>query len=376
LFQSELVDFEVIVVDDGSVDNSVEVASRYEVRIISMACRSGPAAARNAGAREARGEYLVFIDADVFVRPDTLASLARTFAEDSEVDAVFGSYDTYPLAPNFVSHYKNLFHHYVHQMSHERASTFWSACGAVKRSVFIAVGGFDVNFRRPTVEDIELGLRLCRAGYHVVLNKQVQVTHAKSWSLGGMIKSDIFDRAIPWTRLMLREKSLPNDLNLIWPQRISAGLAFGIFAMLAVGSLRYPIILPIPLLVLALVLAIDYWSARTRIPNAARWLGVVVMLSALGVVGFLLRELALFSLLFAVAIVTLNAGFYRLFIRERNILFAVSIFPLHLLYYAYSGLVFVLVTGSYLLCPTALVRSARCASFGGSKNAASEIVDL
>jgi hypothetical protein len=138
-------------------------------------------------------------------------------------------------------------------------------------------------------------------------------------------------------------------LNLLWSQRISAALAYGIFVMLTVGALRNPAILLLPLLVLAFVLAIDYWSARRRIPTAARWAGVVVMLSALTVAGFVMRELALVSLVFAAGIVYLNAGFYGLFVRKRNILFAVAIFPLHLLYYAYSGLAFALGTGWYLL---------------------------
>ena len=275
------------------------------------------------------------------------------------MDAVFGSYDTNPTAPNFISHYKNLFHHYVHQASHEEASTFWSGCGAVKRSAFFDVGGFDSGFRRPTVEDIELGMRLRRAGHRIVLNKQLWVTHAKRWSLGGMIQSDIWDRAIPWTQLILREKSLPNDLNLTWPQRISAVLAFGLFAVLAMGALRYPLLLTVVFVVLALVIAIDYWSARGRVPTAARWAGVVVMLSCLGVAGFFVQELALISLLLAAGIVWLNAGFYGVFVRERKILFAVAIFPLHLLYYAYSGLALVVGLGCYLLQKSSLARTSR-----------------
>jgi glycosyltransferase involved in cell wall biosynthesis len=349
LLQSEYRDFEAIVVDDGSTDDGNNVARAHGVQLICMPGRSGPAAARNAGADVARGDYLVFIDADVLVHADTLGGLARTFSEDETVDAVFGSYDTSPSAPNFISHYKNLFHHYVHQMSHEQASTFWSGCGAVKRASFIEVGGFDTSFKRPTVEDIELGMRLRRTGHQIVLNKQVQVTHAKRWSLMGMIASDIRDRAIPWTHLILREKSLPDDLNLTWVQRISAAVAYALFTVLTVGAVHHPALLIIPLLFVVLILAVDYWSAKTRIPTAARWAGAVVMLAALAAAGLLLHELTLIALVLAVTLVALNSGFYGFFLRERNALFAVAIFPLHLLYFAYSGLGFAVGAIGYWL---------------------------
>jgi hypothetical protein len=297
----------------------------------------------------ADGEILVFIDADVLVHADTLTGLESTFANDRNVDAVFGSYDTNPTAPNFISHYKNLFHHYVHHSSREQASTFWSGCGAIRKSVFTSMGGFDPSFTRPTVEDIELGIRLHRAGHRIVLNKQVEVTHAKSWSLRSLIISDICDRAVPWTQLILREKSLPDDLNLTWAQRISALMACGLFAVFAAGALRHPLLLLVPLLLLTLVLIVDYWSWRGRIPTWARWVGMIVMLATLGLAGSLMDELALISILLVAGIVGLNAGFYGFFARTRNALFALAVFPLHLLYFAYSVVVFAVVCGWHLL---------------------------
>jgi cellulose synthase/poly-beta-1,6-N-acetylglucosamine synthase-like glycosyltransferase len=280
------------------------------------------------------------LDADVLVHDDTLGLLVRSFEEDSTVDAVFGSYDAHPTAPNFISNYKNLFHHYVHQVSRDRADTFWSGCGAVKRSVFDEVGGFDPKFDRPTVEDIELGIRLGRAGHRIVLNKEIQVTHAKFWGFLDMIRSDVCDRAIPWTRLIVRERSLPNDLNLNWAQRVSAALTCGLLVVFILSCIRYPLLLVIPALLLAVVLGVDHWSARGRIPTVVRWGGVVTMLAALSVAGLFLPEMALISLLLAVGIIALNFGFYAFFFRERNPLFGVAIFPLHLLYYVYSGGVF------------------------------------
>ena len=145
------------------------------------ACCGWPRAAarrrRNHGADAARGQYLVFVDGDVAVHPETLGRIAATFAADATIDAVFGSYDTRPAAPNLFSQYKNLFHHFVHQEGRAEAWTFWTGCGAIRRSVFAAMGGFDPSYDRPCIEDIELGVRLHKAGHRVVLRKDIQVTH-------------------------------------------------------------------------------------------------------------------------------------------------------------------------------------------------------
>jgi glycosyltransferase involved in cell wall biosynthesis len=108
------------------------VAERFGCRVIRSEKSRGPAAARNRGAREARGEILFFIDADVCVAPDSLERVAENFAEDPALDALMGSYDDSPGSPDFLSQYKNLMHHFVHQAGRETASTFWSGCGAIR----------------------------------------------------------------------------------------------------------------------------------------------------------------------------------------------------------------------------------------------------
>ena len=94
---------------------------------------------------------------------DTLALFADAFVRDATLDAIVGSYDETPACPNFISQYKNLFHYYVHQNSCGEIQTFWSGCGAVKRDVFLAIGGFEERYQRPSAEDIELGIRMTAA---------------------------------------------------------------------------------------------------------------------------------------------------------------------------------------------------------------------
>jgi glycosyltransferase involved in cell wall biosynthesis len=287
---SSLADHEVIVVDDASTDLSAGLAEAMGAQVIRQGARSGPAAARNRGAAAARGRTLVFVDADVRIRPDTLARLAEALDAEPALDAVFGSYDAAPAAPGALSRYRNLLHHFVHQTANREAATFWAGCGAIRREVFVSLGGFADTYRRPSVEDIELGARLRRAGGRIALRPEIQVTHLKAWTLVSVLRSDVCDRAIPWTRLALRDGHLPNDLNLRTSQRASAALTYGSLVALVLGA-RWPSLLGVALASLA-------------------------------------------------AVVVLNRRLYSFFGRQGGArLLAVAV-PMHLLYYVYSGIGF------------------------------------
>ena len=289
--QSSFTDWELIVVDDGSTDGSDFLAEQFGARVFKTHGRFGPAAARNMGARLAKGTYLYFIDADCQLQPETLDLIAKIFQDDPDLDALFGSYDDSPAAPNFIAQYKNLFHHYVHQSSREDASTFWTGCGAIKRSRFLTLGGFDIQrYRRPSIEDIDLGYRLKKADGRIRLAKQVQVKHLKAWTLVSLLKSDILDRGIPWTRLILRDKAFMGDLNLQTHNRVSVIAVYG--------------------LLLACILS--FFQIQ----------GIFI---GLGLAGLLLW---------------LNLSLYYFFYRKRGLLFTLRVIPMHWLYYSYNAISF------------------------------------
>jgi glycosyltransferase involved in cell wall biosynthesis len=202
---------EILVSDDASQDNSVEIASSMGVSTIRNNVNRGAGAARNAGASKARAPILVFVDCDVVIHPDALSRIAAFLEANPRYSAMFGSYDANPPARNFVSRYRNLLHHFTHQSGRFEAETFWTGLGAIRRTVFEHARGFREG--QHYVEDIELGLRLSSEGFRIALDPSLTCSHLKTWTLFGMAKTDLCYRALPWSSLLLERRRLTKDLN-------------------------------------------------------------------------------------------------------------------------------------------------------------------
>ena len=224
---------ELIVVDDASTDSSAEVASSFGARVLRSSVTAGPASCRNIAFESTDCQLIVFLDADTRVHSDTIEGLEKRLLADAGLAAVIGSYDNRPEATGCVSQFRNLSHHFVHGKASTKALTFWSGCGIVRREVLLKSGGFDARFRRPSVEDIELGYRLSAKGERILLDPTLQVTHLKLWTLRNAIRTDIFYRGAPWFRLLLERGNFPNDLNVTAKHRLSTALtALGCLSML------------------------------------------------------------------------------------------------------------------------------------------------
>ena len=287
--------WELIVVDDASTDNTAEVARMYADVVVELPGPRalGPAYARNRGCDAARGAVMVFVDADVCVHADTLRKFAELFNADPGIGAAFGSYDADPVVPGLVSQYRNLLHHHVHQRSGGEAETFWAGCGAVRRTVFLDADMFDEwHYPRPQIEDVELGARIRALGHRIVLRPDIQATHLKKWTLTAVVRTDLLDRGVPWTRLLVQKGGVITaaTLNLKRMEKVKTALVWS-----------------------ALITAGLAWPLRD-----VRWL-----------VGATLPLLA---------VIAGSVDLYRCFARVRGWRFALSAIPLHVLYYATNGL--------------------------------------
>jgi glycosyltransferase involved in cell wall biosynthesis len=281
-------DAELIVVDDGSTDDSAAVAERAGARVVRQPRNAGASAARNAGVQAAAGDILVFVDADVVAARDAVSRLVGVLDAEPDVAAVFGSYDDTPRAPDLVSQYRNLLHHFVHQHGAGDASTFWAGLGAVRRTAFDAVGGFDPRVRG--IEDIELGYRLRAKGFRIRLDPRIQGTHLKRWTLASVLRTDAFMRALPWARLLVAGRAPLDHLNVDTRQRASVALM-----LLAVATAPLGLLVP----------------------------------------GFAIGSAAAL-----VAVIALNRRLFAFFARTRGLAFAVATVPLVFLYYVESGLAY------------------------------------
>lgn len=194
------------------------------------------AGARNAGVDRVTADVVVFVDADVAVRADAFTRLRAAFASDPDLAAVYGSYDDTPADPAPVSAFRNLLHHHVHQSAAGPAETFWTGLGAVRRSSFLAVGGFDAaRFPHASIEDIDLGHRLSSAGARILLDPTIQGTHLKVWTLRSMLWTDFARRGIPWVALQVRARRVSSALNCGWRHRLSAAACAAGSAFAALG---------------------------------------------------------------------------------------------------------------------------------------------
>jgi len=282
---------EVIVVDDTSTDDTPQLAEQMGARVIPSGGRLGPGAARNVAAGLATGDILWFVDADVIIHDDAATYMTEGFT-DAEVVAVFGSYDDRPPAQNFLSQYKNLVHHFYHHRGRREASTFWSGCGAVRKQAFLDIGGFDIEmFKRPSIEDIELGYRLREAGGKIMLFPELQSTHLKVWRFVNLIHTEIFCRAIPWSRLMMSQTGVVDDLNVSNSERLRAGLAGLLFIVLFATLFGW----------------LPWWA----------------------------------SLLMISGVIFASSSLFALFYKRKGLLFALMGIGFHQIYYLYSSAAFV-----------------------------------
>jgi glycosyltransferase involved in cell wall biosynthesis len=285
--------WELVIVDDASQDETTAIAAQYADKLLRLRHGPrGPGYARNRGFELTLGECVAFINADVMVATDALRTAVTCLTEHPEIGAAFGSCEAWPGTRGFLSEYRAMVQRYYHASGAEDRCTFSSACGIVRSNLFEQAGGYDEwHFSRRQLEDFELGQRIRGLGARIVPNPDIRAMHLRKWTLRRMMATEIFDRAVPWMRLVKRQ---------LWQDRAST-------------------------------------AGRRLVKNVS----IVLSWLSLSFALFGVLRHSLLAYLAAITCIVImlvnNSSRLAFFTRERGIGFAVSSIPLDVFYYMIAG---------------------------------------
>jgi glycosyltransferase involved in cell wall biosynthesis len=225
IFKQAVNDMEVIIVDDCSTDNTVEIAGKYSARVIRMEKNGGPARARNRGVQDAKGDIIFFLDSDVEVLDGTIGEVKNYFKNDPSSNCVIGLCSTEPLNNGFVPEYMAMFE-YIHLLEarDKKLSVFAPRCGAIKKDLFLKVGGYDEKYKSADVEDFELARRINKKDC-ISLNPKMLVRHQFVNNFNEAVRN-YFKRAVMWIHLFIEEKQFDNAGPTSTNNGIAAACAF------------------------------------------------------------------------------------------------------------------------------------------------------
>lgn len=209
VFSSEYENFEVIVVDDHSDDNSLDIIRSYSCRLIRLEGRSGTSRARNTGALHSRGEIIFFIDADCLLRKDTLSIVNRTASRAGRGAVIGGTYSPVPPDRDFFSRFQSVFVYFSETKKADSPDYIAAHAMAMYAETFRGSSGFPEDFL-PIIEDVEFTHRLKRSGYRLLVNPDIQVRHIFGFTLMKSLRN-AYRKSKYWAVYSLRNRDFFTD---------------------------------------------------------------------------------------------------------------------------------------------------------------------
>lgn len=227
---------EIVVVDDGSTDNSVELLKSNNITVIEHGNNRGTAAARNTGAKHTTGEIIAFIDSDVIIHEDTILKLVEVFQHDETISVIVGLPDkTNKFQGICTEHF--IMRVYFRLFSYSGYLSFTNGTTtAARRSTFDRVGGYNEVLETPGTEDVEFGLSVYQNNEKIYLDKTNVVTHNKKIDFLGLIKNDM-TRTVARVFYMLRKRQVGSALKS--KQIISTPMSQAVSALIVPVNLSF-----------------------------------------------------------------------------------------------------------------------------------------
>lgn len=209
VFSSRYRNFEVIVVDDCSDDNSIEVIKGFPCRLIQLNAHSGTSKARNTGASNSRGDIIFFIDSDCLLKEDTLSIINRTIASVGKDVIVGGTYSAIPCDRGFFNQFQAVFVNYFETRMSDKPDYIAAHAMVISREAFLKSGGFPERFM-PIIEDVEFSHRLKKQGYSLIINPEIEVRHIFNFNLYRSAKNAI-RKTMYWSMYSLKNRDAFKD---------------------------------------------------------------------------------------------------------------------------------------------------------------------
>ncbi|MEW6555753.1 MAG: glycosyltransferase [Elusimicrobiota bacterium] len=267
-------EYDVTVVNDCSEDGLSDRLKDFPCKIMNLSKRSGASVSRNEGAKNADAEVILFLDADVMLQKNCLHRIAEIYEKYPETDVIQGVY-TEEAADNNVStltrnYYK---YHKIEKINRSQINGINSYCFAIKKKVFEKINGFNPQYEG--VEDVELGMRLVKNGYKILLDKNLRVKHLKRYTFTRLLRTD-YRKVYAKTNLLLNNYFKPktaipensveityslNPKEKMMPEFISIFLSFLIAASVtgaALSKSQYFLYVSIALILLFIFLNFDF----------------------------------------------------------------------------------------------------------------------
>jgi glycosyltransferase involved in cell wall biosynthesis len=177
---------QIIVVDDGSSDRTVQIAKRFPIEIVQHGYNKGLAEARNTGIREAKGDIIFFVDSDCEMYPNDIEYALKDFQE-YQVDAICGQ-EIVIDAKTIVDKYRAHFPQSWGSIKIIDPHFLWGLCSAFKRESLLKVGLFSPIFKT-NGEDVDISLRMKKMGYRLLYDPRIKVNHLRTDNILSLLKS-------------------------------------------------------------------------------------------------------------------------------------------------------------------------------------------
>ncbi len=208
-FSSKYENFEVIVVDDHSKDNSIEIIEKFPCKLICLEKHAGASIARNTGVSCSNSNTIFFTDADCLLKEDALSIANNTLSSTGPETVIGGTYTKIPYDVKFFSLFQSIYINYSETKNIENPDYIPTHAMIIDREIFKKNNGLSENFL-PILEDVEFSHRLRKAGCRLIINPDIQVQHIFNFSLLKSIQNAL-KKARFWTIYSISNRDMFAD---------------------------------------------------------------------------------------------------------------------------------------------------------------------